>query len=390
MNARKRESMILFLAICSLNKEPGGVSEYDERDTIIATLSPTLRRRTLDRRERVRQLVVGSLNAKWQGVPLSALPYNASLKRGADFGGADAATYLPAIQRYDGRFFQSLGVEGRHKLGVCGHHVLLMSGLYGLLLPNEPIQLYSCPLLPQVARAWQDDDLLTEVLCEFVEKHGIAKIIDLTAVDAYRKRIDWGEVARAGTEVLHCFDTMAAGDYTLVSFGKLLGTQLVDQSEDELVDLASETAIGTVVFRSLSKPDDGMPQEESWLKEEDILTPRPLTALEEAFGGGNPEVEEVPGARLQEGFSRFATTSRFDKDLRKLYALFTKIVEAAIEICQDPLTPCGNTIKPLTGDGPLKGCWRYRLGDYRIVYRPDKEKQVVFFRRVAPRSSVYE
>ena len=31
----------------------------------------------------------------------------------------------------------------------------------------------------------------------------------------------------------------------------------------------------------------------------------------------------------------------------------------------------GNTVKPLTAEAHLAGCWRVRLGDYRLIYRPD-------------------
>ena len=69
------------------------------------------------------------------------------------------------------------------------HHLLLLSGLYGLLRPLEPIQLYSCPLKYQIAEFWDEDDLLTDVFCEYIRNQRIAKVIDLTAMDAYRKLI---------------------------------------------------------------------------------------------------------------------------------------------------------------------------------------------------------
>ncbi len=53
-----------------------------------------------------------------------------------------------------------------------------------------------------------------------------------------------------------------------------------------------------------------------------------------------------------------------------------RILEAISYLSRKPTEPKGDTVKPLTGD--LKGLWRYRLGDYRLVYRPEEEdRQVV-------------
>ena len=46
-----------------------------------------------------------------------------------------------------------------------------------------------------------------------------------------------------------------------------------------------------------------------------------------------------------------------------------RILEALNEITESPMTLTGDTIKPLKGG--LSGCWRYRIGDYRLIYSPD-------------------
>jgi len=38
----------------------------------------------------------------------------------------------------------------------------------------------------------------------------------------------------------------------------------------------------------------------------------------------------------------------------------------------------GDTIKPITKTKALLGMWRYRLGDFRLVYQPNKETKVVY------------
>lgn len=65
-----------------------------------------------------------------------------------------------------------------------------------------------------------------------------------------------------------------------------------------------------------------------------------------------------------------------------------RVMDALISIAESPITPCGDTIKPLVGE--LKGFWRYRIADYRIVYRPNAEKRLVQLLFIKPRDSVYD
>jgi len=59
-----------------------------------------------------------------------------------------------------------------------------------------------------------------------------------------------------------------------------------------------------------------------------------------------------------------------------------------MKIVKAPMTPTGNTIKPLEGD--KKGFWRYREGDYRIVYLPDKSNLKVVFFDFNSRGEIYK
>ena len=243
-------SKVLFLTNCSLTKAGGGSAEYDESQAITSALPDPLGARLLERRASVFQLVKNDTNFDWQGTPVSELEFNRELSRGKDLGGRHDAVYLPALDRYEGRFFQALSTAGKRKLVESGHHTLFLSGLYGLLRPTEPIQLYSCPLSSQVADRWREGALLTDVLCEYIRRFEITRIIDLTAIDAYRQLIDWEKVAATRTDVLHCFDVMAAGDYALTSFGKCLAEELLDLTGDEIADLPFGHRLGTVILRS--------------------------------------------------------------------------------------------------------------------------------------------
>ena len=64
------------------------------------------------------------------------------------------------------------------------------------------------------------------------------------------------------------------------------------------------------------------------------------------------------------------------------------LLEAIGKIANAPTTPHGDTIKPLTGD--LTGLWRYRIGDARLVYRPDSQSKKVVLLSFGARGRIYE
>ena len=298
--------------------------------------------------------------------------------------GHRAASFLPALDRYQGRFYQALGPDRKQRVAESRHHFLLLSGLYGLLRPLEPIQLYSCPLKYQIAEIWDGDELLTDILCKYIRNQGIAKVIDLTAMDAYRKLIDWSRVARSGVEVLHAADSMAAGDYALTSFGRLLASDLLQRTEDEIVNLGHGSRLDSMVLQSTAVERKGLPSEF------DRSPSRPAMELDAGLRGG---VSEAPAkSSIDHSFGddwQFATTRNFEQDVRHRKDVYPAILKAAIEICRDPLTVRGNTVKRLSSDYAIPGAWRYRIGDYRLIYVPDKVKRKVNFHRIKHRSDVY-
>jgi mRNA-degrading endonuclease RelE of RelBE toxin-antitoxin system len=64
-----------------------------------------------------------------------------------------------------------------------------------------------------------------------------------------------------------------------------------------------------------------------------------------------------------------------------------RVLEALTELAEHPLGQRGDTIKPL--DGELKGMWRYRIGDYRLIYRPDIAAHVVMLLDLLARGDAY-
>jgi mRNA interferase RelE/StbE len=65
-----------------------------------------------------------------------------------------------------------------------------------------------------------------------------------------------------------------------------------------------------------------------------------------------------------------------------------RVLSALAELSDQPTIAHGDTRKPLTG--ALKGLWRYRLGDYRLVYEPREERRLIVLIDLDSRGSVYE
>lgn len=392
MNGTQAHSAILFLNTCSLTKGRGGEPHYDEAEAITSSVRAEMGRRLRARREEVRSLVRGNRELEWQGVPLADLEFNHELARGVDFGGRHTAAYLPAIDRYQGRFFQALGDGGRQALRGRRHGALIVSGLYGIARPTEGIQLYSCPLSAEVAETWDRDSLLTDLLSEYIDRYNVLRVFDLLAIDAYRQLIDWQQIRDSGTDVLHCFDAMASGESALTSFGIFLATHLLHRTEDSLIDLSDGDRVENIVFRSSMATPTGFPKEFASLiaaqQERHIWQPRhPGEDVRELVRGGNPD--RSPSMERRDGWRwQFTLAREFRRDLRQRPHLFEQSIRALMEVCDSPMSARSNTVRPLGNE--LRGMWRYQMGDFRLIYQPDRERRVVHFLALRPRAEAYE
>ena len=354
---------VLFITACSLTKASGGTEGFAENASI-ASVAMDHGASLVNRREEVRRLVKDSGKVDWQGIPLKDLKYNENLVRGTEFGGAKQACYLPAIERYRGRFYQAIGANGVARCLSAGN-TLILSGLYGLLRASEPIQLYSCPLSADVARVWRRDGLLTDLVCSYIKRNNVLRVFDLTAMAAYRELINWKRVAGTGAEVLHCFDSMAAGASALTSLGRLL-QHMLSLPDNELVSPEALRPLGdlsTCLLHHSTEPPPDYPTE-TW---------QPHQAAE-VLAGGNPTA----------GPWRFTASSSFRKEAK---AGLEDILHAVVEICDAPMTARGSTIKRLKGNGERR--WRYRNDKHRLVYEPDPVRRVVKLLRFEPRDKVY-
>jgi cytoplasmic iron level regulating protein YaaA (DUF328/UPF0246 family) len=267
----KPKTNSLFIFICSRNKNDN-VDGFDYNlfhEKMTDHLSPNAANYLLKKREDLKKRLI---EISWQNRQVSELTMNHQLVEGPDFGGTARTNYLPAISRYTGRFYNEngMGEEGQKNLIKSGHHVLILSGLYGLVTAGEPIQLYSCPLeleSIQVLKFWTDADALTSVLIDYIRANRISRIYDLSARKLYRNLIDWEMVRRiTPCRVLHCHFNDAAGENALPELGKLFREYLSIRSEEELNFIEPESLIsaryGKFIFsESPNPPEKGWAEE---------------------------------------------------------------------------------------------------------------------------------
>ncbi len=169
-------------------------------------------------------------------------PCNRSLVAGPDFDGSisDQEIYLPAYERYNGRFFDQLTRESSDFWSeIRGYpvEVVFVSGLYGLVLWDEPIQDYDCHLADytrngrerSVREIW--GGVLTPALCDFIttEARGsapIAVIYDLLSEEEYQNAFRWKRIEELGLEVRHRVFRHSHGPDILTDLATILAKEL--------------------------------------------------------------------------------------------------------------------------------------------------------------------
>ena len=252
---------------------------------------------------------------------------------------------------------------------------MVLSGLYGLLLAGEPIQLYSCPLTSSVADIWQEGHLLTDILCSCVRRNDVACVVDLTAMEAYRRLIDWQKVGEFAC-VMHCLDAAAAGESALTSFGGAF-RQLLTMDAEALFAMEREGGmVGTCSLHTTAEPPSGYPRE--------VWGPDQAEQILRGALGPSPPSPR-PSAQAQPW--GFELGSRFYSDVKRRGKTgLPTIIEAIVEICRAPKSH--RDVESLQGHGG--GLWRYRAGKDRLVYEVDEARHVVRLSRFEARGDVYK
>lgn len=237
----------LILVSCSDKKKEGGAPFLSGADPVPWLKDVGLREQLFETRAKVFDLIkAGKLvdSEKKQG-NRGLNPMNASLVEGPDFGGSSAGGfYLPACVRYDGRFFRTIrGRSSEEELisrwqGVRdGHRVLIVSGLYGLVAPFDPIQEYTCHFADRLAGHDMSLQLLwRELLSDIIRDQADGEkaiLIDLLSEEAYEDAFDWHNIYRS-TTCLHRAYKLKAGPETLINSALFFNDQFLSQTGADL------------------------------------------------------------------------------------------------------------------------------------------------------------
>lgn len=164
---------------------------------------------------------------------------NRSLFPGPDFGYSTGSrpAYLPAYERYDGRFFTALTEKAPCFWQDISQHpveVIFVSALYGLLLWDEEIQDYDCHLTDRDGAEHTLRDIwgntLTIGLAEAINQMAAEErpiIFDLLSEEDYQRTFDWDRVKkRTGADILHRVFRNAEGPDILSELADILAFDL--------------------------------------------------------------------------------------------------------------------------------------------------------------------
>ena len=219
----------LFVICCSNHKELVGKDRYIKIS--VSSAVSGIRESLLKRRYEVLELIMYDETLTRSGIPLCDLPYNKNLQYGPDFGGNTPGSYLPAYQRYKGRLYREIN---RRTWLNLNNNVVIISGLYGILLPTEDIQLYSLDIndAPQMLDLWNRENFLTTYLINFIKENHFERVINLIADPNYVKLINWNNIC-ADISVLHAIgEQNFIGPALLPSIGSFLQIYYSNKNKD--------------------------------------------------------------------------------------------------------------------------------------------------------------
>jgi hypothetical protein len=263
------KSKALLLTIGCNNKLGGGHKGYDPSESIGACLPLGDAEALTDCRRQILHLIrFGDIER--HGLRIADLARNRQLVDGPDLGGESTqASYMPAAERYRGRFYAQLGPDGPALLRNSPHHVLIVTPLYGLVAPDELIQTSNCDVDddPRFRQVWTEGDRLTDFLMAYVRLNAINLVLDLTARDSYRFLISWATVRSEVKQVYHCFGAETAGDESLITLGTLARYFLSEAGEEQLMSIPASmqdtphTPYERVYFQRSPWPPTGAPRE---------------------------------------------------------------------------------------------------------------------------------
>lgn len=269
----------LILTICSNAKLPNGTAQrYDVGAHSITRHLPDLRER-IGVARKLAFMHITKASRKWEF--LSTVPSNSALKCGLDIlpenqkdDTAHMPIYMPALKRYNGRFYREFK-EIVGDVDACikrlnrdsGDHLLIVSGLYGLLTPTEPIQDYNCNVPEErvIKELWKYGDFLTDLVIAYMSRHNINRVFDFMAEDAYRHLIDWERIEKLPScEVFYSHSSFPregeqVGVNLLPRLGHAAGLLFKENPEIKLSDILPGRSVGASGIRLKSDAPKWIP-----------------------------------------------------------------------------------------------------------------------------------
>jgi hypothetical protein len=234
------EGPALLLLSCSHDKRAGGSGYVASKS--VAQFLPKNRSALMKVRDKIRRLLCGEPPRLYGGERgggwRDERPCNRCIEFGRDFGGPESTNkiYLPAHDRYSGRFFAQLKHARDnfwHDLARFPVEIVFVSGLYGLVLWDELIQEYDCHITDYtpgnreqtVAALWCNTrNVLSDCLSEFIAARRIRCVYDLLSEEAYQNLFAWGQLQ--GARVYHRVLRDKAGPDILKDLATIVATQL--------------------------------------------------------------------------------------------------------------------------------------------------------------------
>lgn len=397
-------SSVLFLTICSLHKNRTSSDEkYRRERSIVAHLKD---KRSVDLLYQTRKRCLKEILEKdhiYNKMLLRKHEMNLNLKPGPDFYGSMPGKYLPAIDRYIGRFYVSSTEDGqpfrlKEKILSSQHHTLIISGLYGLVTPEEQIQLYESPLedIEEIQQVWKEEDALTRVLMEYIRSKQIRLVVDLTGQRAYHDLINWNLIKTLpDVKILYAMSSTGPGPDQLQSFGAMMYTRLLEAPEEDIFALENEKC-GDVLFRLQATPPKGeeWPVEPSPIEEEMQKIHRAIMEIQPAKeedlallfdrDQGKALIDEikkiglawnvVAHPYLYKDLDRYSDQRIKKLMLEKLTTLLTSF----------PVPRSWGKITETQRFGEFMG-WRLRIGDYRLQFFTVDEERLLFLQGFSKR-----
>ncbi len=276
----------LILTICSNYKETKGeVKEYDADARKITDVLPGMREKINDARSRAfTHITHKDREREWKF--FSTVPVNKDLQCGPDINQSSEklGLYMPALKRYRERFYTNFG-SAIDDIDACikrlsnpsENHLLIVSGLYGLLAPTEPIQNYNCnvPEERKIKHLWKEGDLLTELVIAYMNECKIDRVFDFMAEESYRHLIDWEKIEEKTTDSKVFYSVSSSpregeqiGVNLLPRLGSAASLFLSKKPEPSLSDIRFGHTIRPAGIRFRSSPPEWIPAGASLSKRE--------------------------------------------------------------------------------------------------------------------------